>query len=209
MACPDHASSRPARRSLLPFLTAVLALGVAACGDGGVDEEGAVSRGTLTTITAADGRGATVGASAPASPGEEETGATGGTGASGASGTTGSGATLTAGGAALLDGDADAIADHVGEDADGSGLEVLSVAKSGFFVGSSEADRQYVEFGGDVGDDESDQVQPKVGDVVTLTGPVRPAPADPGETLDLEDADAMLVEDRGAYINASRVTPAG
>ncbi|MCW3011915.1 MAG: hypothetical protein JWO90_2319 [Solirubrobacterales bacterium] len=213
----------PLALGLLALLLLVLVVGLLSCGgDGEVDEEGAVSKQTLTTITAGGG-------TAPARPVENQDGqgsaaqettpeesALGGsapeggaTGEGGTSGTTGPAARLTAGGASLLDRGADAIAEHVGEDAAGEGLEVLSVARSGFFVGSSERDRQYVEFGGDVGGDETDRQMPKVGDRVSLSGPVRRAPEDAGETLDLADADAMLVEDRGAYLNADSVTPAG
>jgi hypothetical protein len=81
-------------------------------------------------------------------------------------------------------------------------------ALEGFWVGSSAQDRVYVEWGGDVGADEA-TYRPKVGEKVNLTGPVRPAPEDPAQTLNLKAADADLVRSQGGYINADDVTPAG
>jgi len=57
------------------------------------------------------------------------------------------------------------------------------VEDEGFWVGSSALDRVYVEYGGDVGADETQGFAPEVGDTVDLTGELRPAPADPGKTL--------------------------
>ena len=96
----------------------------------------------------------------------------------------------------------------MGEDADGSGLEVLSLSENGFFVGTDETDRQYIEFGGKVGEDEPGSDRPQVGDTVVLRGPVRPAPENPETTLKLSAADAAFVEEQGAYVNAETVTPA-
>ena len=59
---------------------------------------------------------------------------------------------------------------------------------------------------GDVGTDEATYL-PKVGEKVNLTGPVRPAPEDPAQTLNLKAADADLVRSQGGYINAADVTP--
>ncbi len=118
--------------------------------------------------------------------------------------------TLTAGADDVL-GSPAAISDHVGDPATGAGLKVLSLAASGsgFFVGTDESDQQYVEYGSKVGQDESDQQLPKVGDVVGLKGEVRPAPKDAARTLKLTDAEAKAVDARGAYVNATEVTPAG
>ena len=84
------------------------------------------------------------------------------------------------------------------------------IPEEGFFVGTSEEDRVYVEFGGDVGETEqnSNSYDAKVGDVVNLTGPVRPAPAEPEQTLNLDAEDARVVEEQGAFINAETVEKA-
>lgn len=71
---------------------------------------------------------------------------------------------------------------------------------------ASEADRVYVEFGGDVGEDETAaDFRPAVGDRVNLEGELRPAPEDPGRTLRLERTDAQVVEQQGAFVNAANV----
>lgn len=130
--------------------------------------------------------------------------------------TTGPGAAgiLAADGQSLLGADASKIKDAVGSDAAGSGLKVLSVKDSGFFVGTTQSDQQFVEFGTKVGSDEDDATDtdspdelPRAGDVVDVKGPVRPAPEDPAKTLKLSATDAQAVTDRGAYINADTVTP--
>ena len=103
----------------------------------------------------------------------------------------------------------------MGEVAQGRGVIVQSVvtgqenpdALEGFWVGSSQQDRVYVEWGGDVGANEADYV-PKVEEKVNLTGPVRAAPQDPAQTLNLSPDDAQLVRSQGAYVNADEVTPA-
>jgi hypothetical protein len=88
-------------------------------------------------------------------------------------------------------------------------VTVQSVTDSGFFVGTSAQDRRFVEWGGDVGDDEADQIyRPKVGDKVNLSGPIKEAPQDPAQTLDLPEDDAALVSEQGAYVNANSVEPA-
>lgn len=118
-------------------------------------------------------------------------------------------ATLTAGDASIFGADAAAIEEHVSETATGSGLTVLSVGGSGFFVGTGAADQQFVEFGSEVGEGEAEPYAPKAGDVVSLTGPVRPAPKDPAATLRLTPEAAQAVTERGAYVNAETVTQAG
>ena len=112
------------------------------------------------------------------------------------------GGTLTAGEASLLPAPQD-IGQYVGQEAEGREVVVQSVVENeGFFVGTSETDRVYVEYGGEVGEDERD-FRPEVGDKVNLTGPVRPAPEDPGRTLRLEKADSDLIKQQGAFINAT------
>jgi len=115
--------------------------------------------------------------------------------------------TLTAASKSLLEPDATPIKDQIGEDADGTDLKVLSLSENGFFVGTDETDRQYVEFGGKVGVDEPGSDRPQVGDTVVLRGPVRPAPEDPETTLKLSADDAAFVKEQGAYVNAETVTP--
>ena len=126
-----------------------------------------------------------------------------------AAGTTAGAGTLTAGGASLLAATAPDIKSHIGENAVGEGVKVLSTDGSGFFVGTDESDRQFVEFGGRVGGTEANSEKPAVGDTVRLSGPVRPAPEDPAKTLKLSADAAQAVTERGAYINANTVTPTG
>jgi hypothetical protein len=119
--------------------------------------------------------------------------------------------TLTAGGTALLPAEPTALREAVGQDAAGERVRVQEVVpEEGFFVGTSETDRIYVEFGGDVGETEqgSNSYEPAEGDEVDLTGPVREAPAEPEQTLNLDADDAALVREQGVYVNADRVEPA-
>lgn len=152
--------------------------------------------------------GATATAAAPATPAAPaDTAAAAPAGAAGTAGT--AGGSLTAGGADLLGAQGADIASKVGQDATGTGVTVQSVTSGGFFVGTSATDRRFVEYGGDVGADEPAQAyKPKVGDKVDLTGPVKKAPQDPGQTLKLDGADAALVAQQGAYVNADTVKPA-
>jgi hypothetical protein len=132
-----------------------------------------------------------------------------------AGGETEAGGALTAGATNLLPVPSSGLGDTVGEVARGRGVVVQSVvtgqenpdALEGFWVGSSEQDRVYVEWGGDVGADEADYL-PEVEDKVKLTGPVHAAPQDPEQTLNLSPEDAQLVREQGAYVNADEVTPA-
>jgi hypothetical protein len=78
----------------------------------------------------------------------------------------------------------------------------------GFFVGSSAKERVYVEWGGDVGQNESSQFQPKKGDRVNLTGPLQKAGPVQLQKLKLSQSDAQLVRSQGAFVNADRVTTA-
>jgi hypothetical protein len=112
-------------------------------------------------------------------------------------------ASLTARSEALLPVPAGGLAAYEAETATGREVTVQSVVKDeGFWVGNSRQDRVYVEYGGDVGANESQGFEPAVGDTVNLTGPVRPAPKNPARTLNLSDRDARQVAEQGAYINA-------
>ncbi len=112
---------------------------------------------------------------------------------------------MTADGTALLPVPTDGLTTYVGRQAHAQQVRVRSVVQDeGFFIGTSQADRVYVEYGGDVGENEQ-RFLPEVGDIVNLTGPVRPAPQDPAQTLNLGRADAQLVEEQGGYVNADRV----
>lgn len=125
---------------------------------------------------------------------------TGGAGAS-------SGA-LTAGGQSLFPASAASLQQAIGSDAQGREVVVQSVVKSqGFWVGSSQSDRVYVEYGGNTGENEPGG-QPKEGAKVNLTGPVKAAPADPESTLNVSAPEAEQIRSEGAYINADTVTPA-
>lgn len=78
----------------------------------------------------------------------------------------------------------------------------------GFWIGSSERDRVYVEWGGDVGRNEPSRFQPRVGDRVAVIGPVQAAPPDPARRLRLNPPEARLVLRQGAFLNASNVARA-
>ncbi len=95
---------------------------------------------------------------------------------------------------------------QVGQTASAQAAVVQAVnPNEGFWVGTSQTDRVYVEYGGDVGETEATFV-PQVGQKVNLTGPVRAAPKDPGERLNLTPPDAQQVKSQGGYVNADRVT---
>jgi hypothetical protein len=136
--------------------------------------------------------------------------------AAGAGGTaTVAGGSLTAGGTSILPPPGSGLGDYVGQDATGNSVMVQSVVRNaeedntleGFWVGSSEQDRVYVEWGGTVGSNEADYT-PKVGEKVDLTGPVRPAPENPETALKLNAGDADLVRSQGGFVNADEVSPA-
>lgn len=115
---------------------------------------------------------------------------------------------LTADGKSLLPvSQAGDLPGFAGKSAEGKSVTVQSVVPNqGFWVGTSKADRLYVEFGGNTGGNEEGG-QPKVGDKVNLTGPVKPATDDPGKLLNLDAADAAQVKEQGIYINADEVQP--
>ena len=124
-------------------------------------------------------------------------------GAAPAGGASSRAGTLTARGDSLLPVPAGGLAGYETETATGESVTVRSVVQDeGFLVGSSAEDRVYVEYGGDVGADESQGFAPEVGDTVDLTGELRPAPANPGRTLNLPAPDAAQVSEQGAYVNA-------
>lgn len=118
------------------------------------------------------------------------------------------GTLVTARAKSLLGASAATFEEGIGEPAVGRNIEVLSLIEDdGFFVGTSNDDRVYVEFGADVGEDETgDDYRPSVGDRVNLEGELRPAPDDPGRTLRLERADAQVVERQGTFINATNIS---
>lgn len=110
----------------------------------------------------------------------------------------------------LLDlvGQPDRMAREVGRQAAGNDLRVRAVEPGeGFWVGTSDVRRVYVEYGGDAGVDEAKNGLPAVGDHVDLTGEVRPAPQDPARTLKLQPDSAAQVTAHGAYVNADEWVP--
>lgn len=131
----------------------------------------------------------------------------------GGSATGGAAGTLTAGGTELLPvPDASELDATEGETAEGEGVTVQSVVPGqGFWVGTSETDRVYVELGGDVGEDEQPgkDVMVAEGDRVDFMGEVRPAPEDPAQTLSLPPSDGDLVKSQGIFVNAADVEKAG
>jgi hypothetical protein len=128
---------------------------------------------------------------------------------------TDAGGSLSVGGTSILPPPAGGLGDYVGQDATGKSVVVQSVVRNaeddntleGFWVGTGEQDRVYVEWGGTVGSNEADYM-PNVGEKVNLTGPVRPAPANPETALKLNAADAELVRAHGGFVNADEVSPA-
>jgi hypothetical protein len=116
---------------------------------------------------------------------------------------------LNAGGAQLLPPPAGGLSGQVGETVTGKDVLVQAVnGNEGFFVGSSMKDRVYVEWGGDVGENEPSKFQPQEGDKVNLTGPLQAAGPEQLRKLKLSEADAQLVRSQGAFVNADRVSEA-
>jgi hypothetical protein len=116
---------------------------------------------------------------------------------------------LNAGGAQLLPPPAGGLSGQVGETVTGTDVVVQAVnGNEGFFVGSSTKDRVYVEWGGDVGENEASRFQPQEGDKVNLTGPLQAAGPEQLRKLKLSEADAQLVRSQGAFVNADRVSEA-
>ncbi len=176
----------------LLLLAALVALAITLLGGGDDDDGKTKTASTPTTATSTP----TTATSTPSAS----------TPAAATPPATGDGGTLVAAGTSLLPVPADGFKALAGEDATGSRNKVLSVVDSGFFVGTSEQDRVFVEYGSAVGADEDKQTyKAKVGDIVDLTGPVRPAPEDPATTFKLESADAAALTKQGAYVNATTV----
>jgi hypothetical protein len=169
---------------LLALALIALLLLLRSCGD---DDSADTERGSATTPSAQEGADG--------------------------NGQAGIGGRLTAGSRSLLPTRrGQQLAQSVGEDAQGDRVQVQEVVKDeGFFVGTSREDRVYVEYGGDVGETESGSgsYTPAVGDEVNLSGPVRPSPEDPEQTLNLARDDAQQVREQGIYINAETVQAAG
>jgi hypothetical protein len=116
---------------------------------------------------------------------------------------------LNAGGTQLLPPPAGGLSGQVGETVTGKDVAVQAVnGNEGFFVGSSTTDRVYVEWGGDVGEDEASKFQPQEGDKVNLTGPLQAAGPVQLRKLKLSEAEARLVRSQGAFVNADRVSKA-
>ncbi len=175
---------------LLAAALLALVIGLVSCGD---DDEAATGNVATQAEGAADEAGEAAG----------DAGAAAGGAAAGA----GAG-TLTAEGEDILPTDV-AIDGRIDQQATGEAVTVQSVTESGFFVGTSAQDRRFVEWGGDVGEDEAATIfRPKVGDKVNLQGPIKEAPENPAQTLDLPEDDAALVSEQGAYVNADSVEPA-
>ncbi len=125
------------------------------------------------------------------------------------SATGGSAGALTAAGTTLHGNDPGTLTGAIGEKATGDDVRVLAVRRgSGFWVGSSQQDRTFVEWGSAAGGNENQGFVPTVGQKVDLTGPVQPAPADPAKTLHIGAADARLVREQGAFVNADQVKAA-
>lgn len=116
---------------------------------------------------------------------------------------------LHAGGAQLLPPPETGLSRQAGGTASGKDVVVQSVnSNEGFFVGSSATDRVYVEWGGDVGEDEASRFQPQEGQKINLTGPVQAAGPRQIQKLKLSAADAEVVRSQGAFVNADRVSAA-
>lgn len=171
---------------LLPLLLLLIAAAILIALLTGGDDKDAASTANPPAVSQSQGAGAGAGANAA------------GTGKDG---------TLVAAQQSLLGAEASIFGAAIGEQVTGTGVEVVSVVEGeGFFVGTSESDRVYVEFGAEVGEDETAaDFTPAVGDRVNLEGELRPAPAEPGRTLHLEAADAQVVEQQGAFVNATNV----
>jgi len=179
---------------LLAAALLALVIGLVSCGD---DDEANTGNVATQAEGAADDAGEAAGEAAD-DAGNAAGGAAAGAGAG----------TLTAEGEDILPTDV-AIDGRIDQQATGEAVTVQSVTESGFFVGTSAQDRRFIEWGGDVGEDEAKDIfRPKVGDKVNLSGPIKEAPADPAQTLDLPDDEATLVSEQGAYVNADSVEPA-
>ena len=103
----------------------------------------------------------------------------------------------------------DGVRAFVGRPAFGLDVLVQSInGDVGFWIGTSERNRLYVEWGAQVGRNERRGFQPRQGERVDLTGPVQRAPRDPATTLRLNPPEARQVRTQGGFINASNVARA-
>ena len=174
--------------ALLALIIVLVVVGLVSCGDDGDKTTGGAATTTATAASAPPATSATPSAGASA-------------------------ATLTASGTSLLDGQD--FSSMVDQQATGTGVQVLATTKGGFVVGTPGTDPTrpeavFVEYSSKVGGDEAaTSYKAKVGDTVDLTGPVKEAPSNPGRTLALEAAEAKLVKDEGAYVNADTVKQVG
>ncbi len=117
-----------------------------------------------------------------------------------------SAAALQVGGQSVQPGDD--LSGSVGQEATVEGAKVVQVdGDGGFWVGSGQDQRTFVEYGPAAGSDEATQM-PKVGDTVNLTGPVAEPPKQPGRTFHIPVSSEKVILEQGGYINADRVTPA-
>ena len=190
------------KRGLLPLLLGLLALAAIAA--------------LLIGLLGGDDESSQPASDQGGSSAQSDSAAEGGSTAQGGSGGGGDAGTLAAGGAAVLPSAAADIGQHAGERAEGKAVVVQSVVQNaedpdaleGFWVGASEQDRVYIEWGGDVGANEA-TYQPKVGEKVDLSGPVKAAPEKAERVLNLSPADARIVKEQGAYVNAEDVKPTG
>jgi len=182
---------------LLAAALLALIIGLVSCGDDEEATTGAVA--TQAEGAAEEAEGAAGAAADEAGQAADEAGGAAAGGAAAAAGS------LTAEGQDILPTDVD-IAGRIDQQATGEGLTVQSVTESGFFVGTSAQDRRFVEWGGDVGENETGEIfRPQVGDKVNIQGPIKEAPQDPAQTLDLPEDEAALVSEQGAYVNADSV----
>jgi hypothetical protein len=206
------------RRGLLPLILGLLAalilaaILIATCGGDDDDDTAATTTPPAQTTPADDATNPSATGGAGTTTGEDSgIDATDGTGGATAGG---DGGQLVAGGQDLLPARQAQFGEElVGQSAQGTQVRVQEVVRNeGFFVGTGANDRVYVEFGGEVGQNEQGaQVTNdlRVGDVVDLEGEVRPAPEDAGRTLNLNAEQAQTVSEQGVFVNATDVTPQG
>ena len=117
--------------------------------------------------------------------------------------------TLTADGQPLVPTPPSGLGRLAGHEAKGTAVVIQSVnGNEGFFVGPTVADRVYIEWGGDVGENEASSFQPKVGETVDLHGPVQKASRSELKRLALPRDAEELVEEQGGFVNAETVTVA-
>ena len=189
------AGGRPARRKwLLPLLlglAALIALLLLLSQCGGDDDDDAASPAGTPTAAATTSAPASDATSAPSAA----AGASAGAADAGQSGAAG---TVTAGGTNLLG--ADDLSAHDGQQAVGRAAKVQSVpSDEGFWVGSSEQDRIWVQLTGTGG--ESDY-KVKQNDDIDFTGTVTKAAEGFAGTVGVTDAEgAGQLTEQGHYVS--------